>query len=131
MFHPTVKYHNEQGGLHGGQLHWPGVNGLPFIGQAPPNIKQHELERLPIVGYACHQLFNLSDPKQDEVYAWVRDRIRNGLFTLDWILRHFDEEEKCMWVYVEWTQLYVMLPPNYIGSNGNGSPRNFTLRSSG
>jgi hypothetical protein len=132
MFHPTVKYQNEQGSGHKGQLHWPGVNGLPFLGQAPPNIRQHELEQLPIVGYACHQLFNLSDDDQSKVYGWVRDRIKNGLFALDWVYRHFDEQEKVMWIYIEWTQLYVMMPPNYLmGSNGNGSPSNFTLRGTG
>ena len=129
MFHSTVKYHNEQSDLHKGSLHWPGVNGLPFLGNAPPNVKQHELEQMPVVGYACHQLFDLGDKKQSEVYAWVRDRIKNGLFTLDWIFRHFDEDEKRMWVYIEWTQLYTIMPPNHtLGSNGNGSPSHFTLR---
>jgi len=129
MLHSTIKYHGEQGERHGGTLHWPGVNGLPFLGEAPPNLKQNELEQLPVVSYACHQIFNLADKEESAVYAWVRDRIRNQLFVLDWIERHWDDEKKAMYVYIEWSQLYVQLPENaFLGSQGNGSPKQYTLK---
>ena len=131
MFQPaTSKYFGEQDARHEGQLHWPGVNGLPFRGEAIPNLKQRELADMPVVAHACHQVFDLSDGAQAKVFQWVRDRVRNGLFTLDWIERHWDDENKRMFVYVEWSQLYVQLPPKTMGSIGNGSPNHFTLQGS-
>ena len=131
--HPsTAKYFGEQDERHGGRLHWPGVNGIPFRGPYVPNLKRNELEKLPPVACAFHHTFNLSDDKESAVYQWIRDRIRNGSFTLDWIERHWDAESKTMWVYVEWSQLYIELPHNNAtGSNGDGHPNHFTLRSTG
>jgi len=130
MFTPSSKYFGEQDERHQGTLHWPGVHGIPFRGSHIPNLKQRELDQLPIVAHACHQTFDLSDPEQAAVYQWVRDRIRNGLFTLDFIERWKNEGGTNMRVYLEWSQLYVQTPPQTaLGSNGNGSPDSFTLRS--
>ncbi len=131
MHYPSVKYYGEQGDAHGGQLHWPGVNGIPFRGSMVPNLKRRELEQLPVVGQGCHDTFDLSDPKQSAVYAWVRDRIRNGLFTQDLVMHQWHPTKPgVMIVYIEWTQLYIQLPTGqFIGSNGNGSPDSFALRS--
>jgi hypothetical protein len=125
----SSKYHGEQHPLHGGQLHWPGVYGVPFKGPTAPDLKQSEYDNVPIVAQACNRVFNLSDPEQAQMYEWVRDRIRNGLFTGDWVERHWDEETKTMWVYLEWSQLYAQAPVNDGRSLGHGSPTNFTLRS--
>ena len=110
-------------------MHWPGVNGLPFRGSHIPNLKQRELDALPVIAHACEHTFDLSDPEQATVYQWVRDRVRNGLFTCDYIERHWDEDKQNMIVYIEWSQLYVQMPPQAaLGSNGNGNPHSFTLR---
>jgi hypothetical protein len=128
MLYPSSKYHGEQNDLHGGPLHWPGVNGVPFLGQAPPNLRQRELEQLPVVCYSFHYTFDLGDQAQGQIYQWIRDRIRNGLFTCDWVERHWDDKAKRMWIYIEWSQLYVTLPKNnFLGSTGNGSPKQFSL----
>lgn len=126
---PSSKFYGEQDDRHHGKLHWPGANGLPFRGGAIPNLKQTELENLPIVGDTYQQVFNLSNEEDANTYRWIRDRARNGMFTIDFIERHWDEETKNMIIYVEWTQLYVELPKGQtIGGNGNGrSPTNFTL----
>jgi len=130
MLHATSKYFGEQDDRHGGKLHWPGVNGLPFRGEAAPNLKKRELAQLPTVATAHHRLFDLGDEEQSKIYAWVRDRIKNGLFVCDFVERHWDIEAKKYWVYIEWSQLYTQLPNNIeLGSNGNGSPNYFTLRS--
>jgi hypothetical protein len=135
MHSRTHKYHGEQDDRHGAKLHWPGVNGVPFRGTSVPNIKQNELEDLPVVGEAFEQTFDLSDKDQAEAYRWIRDRVRNGMFTQDYVYRYHgvDEEtgELKTIVYIEWTQLYVQLPPNHsaAGVNGNGrSGTNFTIR---
>jgi hypothetical protein len=128
---PSNKFHGEQDDRHQGQLHWPGANGLPFRGEAIPNLRQQELENLPVIGDTYQQVFNLGDEADAKTYRWIRDRARNGIFTVDFIERHWDEETKNMIVYVEWTQLYVELPKGNepIGGNGNGrSATNFTLR---
>jgi hypothetical protein len=134
MFHRTLKYRGEQDKeRHGGNLHWPGVHGLPFRGPAVPNLKQEELEQLPVVGEAFHDTFDLSDEEQSKQYRWIRDRARNGLFTVDYSYREHvvvDGKMKTI-IYIEWTQLYVQAPPGYNkpGSNGNGrSSQNFTIR---
>jgi hypothetical protein len=131
MQQPSNKFHGEQDNRHDGKLHWPGAGGLPFRGDAIPNLKQAELENLPIVGDTHQATFDLSDEEDSEAYRWVRDRARNGLFTIDFVERHWNEEKQNMIIYVEWTQLYVQMPKgtNPIGGNGNGrSPTNFTLR---
>lgn len=131
MQQPSTKFYGEQHEKHNGKLHWPGANGLPFRGDAIPNLKQEELENLPVIGDTFQGVFDLSDADDSDTYRWVRDRARNGIFTIDFVERHWDEETKNMIVYVEWTQLYVQLPKgsNQIGGNGNGrSPTNFTLR---
>jgi hypothetical protein len=129
MQQPSHKFHGEQDDRHGGQLHWPGAQGLPFRGEAAPNLKQAELETLPVIGDAQEKVFDLSKEEDAKQYNWIRDRSRNGQFTIDFIERHWNEETKNMVVYIEWTQLYVQATkaPN-IGSNGNGrSAANFTL----
>jgi hypothetical protein len=137
MYSRTHKYHGEQDDRHGGKLHWPGVGGIPFRGDAVPNIRQEELENLPIVGEGFEHTFDMDNESQAVAYRWIRDRIRNGMFTQDYIHREhkIDEETGNMktLIYMEWTQLYVQIPPNHqaSGVNGNGSSgTNFTLKSS-
>ena len=132
----TYKYYGEQDPRHGQLLHWPGANGLPFRGPAVPNIKQEELENLPVIGEAFEQTFDLSDEEQEQAYRWVRDRIRNGMFTQDYVHREHIVDEvngtlKTL-VYLEWTQLYVQVSSNHksLGAIENGSSgQKFTLRS--
>ena len=129
MFPASAKYFGEQDPRHGGILHWPGVQGLPFRGDAVPNLLKRELEKLPVVATANHKLFDMGAEEDNQLYQWVRERIRNGMFTCDFVERWHDANN-CMWIYLEWSQLYVQQPRNIeIGSNGNGSPNHFTLRS--
>lgn len=126
------KFYGEQDEpRHNGKLHWPGMHGLPFRGDSIPSLRQSELDNLPIVGDTYQRTFDLSKQEDADMYRWVRDRARNGLFTIDFVERHWDDAVKNMIVYVEWTQLYVEIPKetSTFGGNGNGrSPTNFTLR---
>ena len=130
MHRATSKYFGEQGDQYGGILHWPGANGIPFRGDAVPNLKKREMAQLPIVASAHHQVFDLSDQEQSATYSWIRDRIKNGLFVCDYVERWRDGNN--MWVYLEWSQLYTQMPKTSksLGSHGNGNPNQFTLRSS-
>jgi len=129
MPYPSDKYFGEQGESHPGELHWPGVHGLPFLGDTIPNLKKDELDEMPVVGYAHHRVFDLSKQAESDQYRDVRDRIRNGLFTLDYIHREWNQESQSMLIYLEWTQLYRQNTPSHGGAaNGNGqSPTRFTL----
>jgi len=128
MLPPTAKYYGEQDDRHEGTLYWPGVNGLPFRGEAAPSLMKRELDKLPTVASSFERLFNMSVDEDAQYYRWVRERIRNGLFTCDFVDRWHDEHN-VVWIYLEWSQLYVQQPKNIEpGSNGNGSPGNFTLR---
>jgi hypothetical protein len=129
--HPIAKYTGEQHQLHGGRLHWPGVNGIPFRGPTVPDLKQAEYDSVPVVAQGCFGTFNLSKKEDAEVYQWIRDRIRNGWFTLDWVERHWDEASKTMWIYIEWSQLYAQAMKSEIRSLGHGSPTSFSLHSPG
>ena len=134
----TNKYYGEQDSRHGSVLQWPGAQGLPFRGEAVPNVKQEELENLPIVGEAFQQTFDLNDEEQAASYRWIRDRVRNGMFTQDYVYREhiLNEETKELrtLIYLEWTQLYVQVPANHkssgVTANGSATQEKFTLRSS-
>lgn len=130
MFGATIKYHGEQHERYGGKLQWPGANGLPFLGDHAPLLKQHEIDALPIVGRAYERVFDLNDEEDRAYYNWVRDRIKNGLFIKDKCMERWPEDKLWPIVYLEWTQCYVQAPPKQmpIGGSPNGSQTQFTLR---
>lgn len=122
---PANKYQGEQDGRHPGLLHWPGADGFPFLGKKAPLLQSSEFRNLPIVGYAYHRVFDLSDDVASAYYEWIRDRIRNGIFRQDYVERHWDADKRNMIVYLEWTQIYATSPQN--GENGNGRGDTFLL----
>jgi hypothetical protein len=105
-FNAVSKFYGDQDPRYGGRLHWPGLEGLPFRGDIAPKISDSNKNKLYVACDANHGTFDLSDPEQSKSYAWVRDRIQNGLFRLDHIHRQWHEEKCNMIIYLEWTQLY-------------------------
>ena len=105
------KYYGEQDERHPGHLHWPGVDGFPFLGEKAPLLRAGEMYRLPVVGYSYHRTFNLADEKDSADYRWIRDRITNNIFRRDHVEYHWDSETKTMIVYLEWTQIYATSVP--------------------
>ena len=126
----SSKFHGEQDTRYGGPLHWPGANGLPFMGDAAPSLKQHETEALPTYSSSQEYEFNMYNPDDAAYYNWVRDRINNGMFVRDYIERKWDPEKKMHIIWMEWRQMYVQAPVTQrnTGSIGHGSPRQFVLR---
>ncbi len=106
---PTAKFLGDQNLGYGGKLFWPGIDGLPFRGDKAPILSPDVKQKLYCAGDAKHGTFDLSIPEQAEQYAWIRDRVRNGLFTEDYIERHWNDETKNQIIYLEWTQLFVQL----------------------
>lgn len=112
----TRKYFGEvTGGQHGGhRLHWPGTpEGFPVLSSPgmPPNIKQEELENIDFRLDFKSKLFELWDVSQKAEFDDINDKIVNGWYMLQRRENHWDEEQKHYRVWLEWCQVYGMIPP--------------------
>jgi hypothetical protein len=114
-----LKYFSDQGGAdHGGPLHWPGtMDGFPFRGDTVPNLRQQELETLPLALDYKSRSFKLWEPEDKAEFDVIMDRIVNG-----WYMQHkrFDNyvpEQNEYVVRLEWVQIYGEHP----GSKNPGS----------
>ena len=127
---PVQKYYGEQDPRYGGRLQWPGANGFPFLGDAPPSLRQNEVEELPVCGTTFNRPFDLNKEQDRLDYNWVRERIRNGLFIQDHISRRWPDDQDWPIIYLEWTQCFTLLPPKspIAGKLTNANQRQFTLR---
>ena len=128
----TSRYCGEQHDRHKGRLFWPGHNGIPFRGVDPPLLKRSELSKLLTVGDTYQKAFRLAEKDDAEYYSWVRERARNGWFTVDRQTQpEWNEDKTNVNIYLEWTQVYLELPNNVKlpGSNANVQPAGtFSLR---
>lgn len=111
----TQKYHGEAGGWqHGGhRLNWPGtMDGFPVIGGVggPSDLKQEELENIDLQYDFKSKMFVLWEPEQKAEFDDINDKIVNGWYRLLKRSDHWDEENKHYRVWLEWFQIYGMLP---------------------
>ena len=109
-----LKYFGDRGGdgsSHDGLLHWPGtLDGFPFRGPDIPNLKQDELEALPLsIDFRC-RTFELWDEADLAAYTDIRDKAANEWYQVVHIDRHYDKENKHWRIYLEWYQVYGELP---------------------
>ena len=112
----TRKYFQEVSGpQHGGhRLHWPGTpEGFPVLAQpgTPPNLKQDELENIDFRMDFKSKMFELWDEKQKAEFDDINDKMVNGWYMLQKRADHWDEENKHFRVWLEWCQVYGMIPP--------------------
>lgn len=110
------KYHGEHGGAQHGhsQLNWPGTaDGFPVVGPPgfTPNLKQDEVDNLELVKDFHSKMFELWDPSQKAAFDEISDRLINGWYYLVKRADTWDEEHKHYRVWLEWFQVYGMLPP--------------------
>lgn len=123
-----LKYFSDQGGEnHGGSLHWPGTtDGFPFRGDSVPNLKQQEMEELPLALDYKSRSFKLWDEKEKAAFDVIMDRIVNG-----WYMQHkrFDNyvpDQQEYVVRLEWVQIYGEHPGNKNpGSGFDGRTQKF------
>jgi hypothetical protein len=111
----TRKYHAEVGGSQHGQhsLNWPGtMDGFPVVGSGDMlgNLKQDEIENLELQYDFKSKMFVLWDEKQKAEFDEINDKIVNGWYRLLKRSDHWDEENKHYRVWLEWFQVYGMLP---------------------
>lgn len=109
------KYYGERGGAaHGdGMLHWPGtLDGYPVRGSGlPPDLKKEELEDIPLQLDFKSRMFELWDPAQKAEFDEINDKIINGWYLLQLRNDNWDDEKKHLRVWLEWAQVYGMMPP--------------------
>lgn len=110
------KYHGENGGYpHGAdKLHWPGtLDGYPVksTGALPPDLKKEEVENLDLQLDFKSKMFELWDVSQKADFDDINDKLVNGWYMLQRRTDHWDEEHKHFRVWLEWAQVYGMLPP--------------------
>ena len=111
----TSKYHTEAGGAQHGQhrLHWPGtMEGFPVVGGGDvfSGLKQDEVENLELQYDFKSKMFALWNPTEKAEFDDINDRIINGWYRLLKRSDHWDEENKHYQVWLEWFQIYGMLP---------------------
>lgn len=109
------KYYGEVGGAaHGDQrLHWPGTqDGYPVRGNnVPGDLKKEELDALDLGLDFKSKMFELWEPTQKAEFDDVNDKIINGWYLLQRRNDNWDDEKKHLRVWLEWAQVYGMLPP--------------------
>ena len=109
------KYHGEIGGTqhNNARLNWPGtLDGFPVIGAGNrPDLKQDELENIDLQYDFKSRMFELWDPTQKAEFDDVNDKMVNGWYRLLKRTDNWDDEHKHFRVWLEWAQVYGMIPP--------------------
>ena len=109
----TRKYFGERGGpQHGSHnLQWPGTpDGFPVLG-AGIDIKQEELDKIDYRLDYKSKLFELWDAQQKAEFDDINDKILNNWYSQIKRTDHWDEENKHYRVWLEWCQIYGVIPP--------------------
>lgn len=124
MSSSLFKYFGEQhAGQDGQKLFWQGGLSAPFRGPYAPTLTQEELDTKVEVQMDFHQqFFNLAIEKDATEYAWIMDRIVNGLFKLHYIDRHVDHVAGKATVQLEWSQCYAQLSPRAKDARSTHAP---------
>ncbi len=110
------KYYGEQGGTKHSdqQLNWPGtLDGFPVVSRPgmAPDLKQEEIENLDLRLDFKSKMFNLWEDAQKSEFDEINDKIVNGWYMLQKRSDHWDDEHKHYRVWLEWCQVYGMIPP--------------------
>jgi hypothetical protein len=127
------KYIDQRQDELGQALFWPGnQEGLPFRGERPQGLRDSEFEDLQIVGDFYHRTFYFDEPTDADEYRNVMDRICSGWYVQKDRIREWDTDRRCYRVYLEWVQLYSMLPqggrkPLYQVGDTNGMESSLSL----
>lgn len=111
----TRKYHGEISGNHAGRLQWPGTpEGFPVLVNSLQNsagFKREELENIEYRLDFKSKMFELWDPEQKAEFDEINDRIINEWYSLKHRSDKWDEEHKHFRVWLEWCQIYGVMPP--------------------
>lgn len=111
----TNKYFGEAGGAQHGnhKLQWPGTpDGFPVLSQpgTRADLKQAELDNIDYRLDFKSRMFELWDAKQKEEFDDINDKILNNWYSQIHRADHWDEENKHYRVWLEWCQIYGVIP---------------------
>lgn len=109
------KFHGEIAGPQHGdaRLQWPGtLDGFPVIGRpgTTADLKKEELENVELRFDYKSQLFCLWLPEEKSAFDDINDKIVNGWYRLVKRADVWDDEHKHYRVWLEWCQVYGVLP---------------------
>jgi len=114
----TRKYFGEiENSHHNGRLQWPGTpDGFPVLMSANSSaalggIKQEELDNIEYRLDFHSKLFELWDPVQKAEFDEINDRVINNWYSLRKREDHWDDDKKHYRVWLEWCQIYGVIPP--------------------
>jgi len=103
----------DRGGLntsHRGELHWPGVNGIPVRGYVP-QLRGEEVENS--VHFAAEfysKLFRMWDPADKAEFDVVMNRMSQGWYRERLRVNRWSDSPAGLVVWLEWLQLYAEYP---------------------
>lgn len=110
------KFYGEVGGPQHGdaRLSWPGtLDGFPVIGRpgSTSDLKKEELENLELRYDFKSKMFRLWVAEEKAEFDDINDKIVNGWYRIVKRADNWDDEEKHYRVWLEWCQVYGMIPP--------------------
>lgn len=112
MGRSMLKFFNDRGGdEHGGLLHWPGtLEGLPFIGNAIPDLKRKEMEELDIRSDFHSRMFEMWKSDDKALFDKIHDRVTVGWYEIKKRDDRWNEEHQHYRIWLEWVQHYGVAP---------------------
>lgn len=92
---------------HRGELHWPGLFGLPYRGSRQ-DLRQDEQDTKLAVAVDYHSAwFQLWDAEQKRAFDALQQKIANGWYVQKNRVDRFDEQHGDWRIWLEWLQRYV------------------------
>jgi hypothetical protein len=124
------KFGAEQGGQHPGPLTWPGSGlGLPILGRVAPNVRQDEFENIDHKATYHAREFRSWVAEDMALYNYVQERANNvGEAGVTWFaIRQYerirDPGQRGWLLWLEWVQVYGVLPRELMAGGGQGVHR--------
>jgi len=92
-----------------GLLHFPGIDGIPFLGKKVPQIKDDDPpEKRPrSEPYAHVRVFDLSIENHIHAYEQISKRAASGRTQISFEERHFVEAKSSWLVLIRWIDYYA------------------------
>jgi hypothetical protein len=129
------KFGAEQGDQHPGPLTWPGSGmGLPILGRAAPNIRQTEFEDIDHKCVYDAAEFRSWVREDMDRYKYIQERANNvGDAGVTWFaIRQYERARDLQgrgWViWLEWVQVYGVLPKELTAQGGPDAVKEFVQR---
>lgn len=108
-----LKFFADRGGEDhgGGHLFWPGSpDGLPFRGDAAPDLRKREMEELEVQADFHSKMFCLWKDEDHAEFNRIMERDAAGWYSVKKRYDHYEAEHHGYRVWLEWLQHYAVSP---------------------